>query len=88
MTDETHQPACTREHDFALIVGGVPELTNDIEDALFNAGCDDATLSIRDGRLFMEFSRSSVSIKDAISSAIHDVEAAAIGAEVVRVDPA
>ena len=32
-----------REYDFALILTGVPELTTDVEDGLFQAGCDDAT---------------------------------------------
>jgi len=86
MIEEAIQPGCEREHDFALIVGGVPELTREVEDALFEAGCDDATPSIRYGLLYMEFSRSSASIKDAMISAIHDVEKANIGAEVERVD--
>lgn len=78
--------ACEREHDFALIVGGVTALTPAVEDALFNAGCDDATLSIQYGRLYVEFSRFAPSLKDAILSAIRDVRRAGIGAVVLRVD--
>ena len=63
MNEQTPQ-SCNQEHDFALIVGGVPELTQQVEDALFEAGCDDATLSIQYGRLYMEFSRSAKSLKD------------------------
>ncbi len=74
------------EHDFALIVGGVASLTSKVENALFAAGCDDATLSIRYGLLYVEFSRTAESLKDAILSAIHDVQKAGIGAEVIRVD--
>ncbi len=77
---------CTREHDFALIVSGVPALTTEVENALFNAGCDDATLSVRYGLLYVEFSRTAKSLKDAILCAIHDVQKAGIGAEVIRVD--
>ena len=77
---------CTREHDFALIVNGVPALTAEVENALFKAGCDDATLSIQHGLLYVEFSRAAKSLKDAILSAIHDVQKAGIGAEVIRVD--
>jgi hypothetical protein len=79
-------PECDREFDFALIVGGVPELTTEVENALFEAGCDDATLSILHGLLYMEFSRSARSIEEAILSAIQNVRAAGIGAEVLRVD--
>jgi hypothetical protein len=78
--------SCRREHDFALIVGGVPEMTSDVENALFEAGCDDATLSIQYGLLYVEFSRQSESLKDAILSAIAEVQKAGIGAEVLRVD--
>lgn len=80
------QEQCNAEFDFALVIDGVPELTTDIEDVLFEAGCDDATLTIRYGRLFMEFSRSAPSVKDAILSAIHDVRKAGVGAVVLRVD--
>lgn len=86
MIDEPLQPGCEREYDFALIVAGVPDLTDEVMDALFSAGCDDATPSIRYGLLYMEFSRCATSIKDAIISAIHDVARADIGAAVVRVD--
>lgn len=75
-----------QEYDFALIIGGVNELTQAIEDALFDAGCDDATLSICYGMLYMEFSRPAASLKDAILSAIRHVQKAGIGAEALRVD--
>ena len=77
---------CEKEHDFALIVAGIESLTSDVEDALFNAGCDDATLSIQYGLLYMEFSRRARSLQDAIVSAIHNVQKAGIGAQVLRVD--
>ena len=79
-------PDREREFDFALIVGGVGELSRKVEDALFSAGCDDATLSMRHGRLYVEFSRSARSIEQAILGAIHQVRSAGIGAEVLRVD--
>jgi len=77
---------CKREYDFALILTGVQELTSEVEDALFEAGCDDATLSIQYGFLYMEFSRTAPSLKDAILGAIRDVRKANIGADVWRVD--
>ena len=77
---------CDREYHFDLIVGGVSELTSAVEDALFRAGCDDATVSMQHGRLYIEFSRSAGSLEDAINGAIHDVRKAEIGAEVFRVD--
>jgi len=80
------KPNCEAEYDFALILGGVTELTSSVEDALFNVGCDDATVSMQYGLLYLEFSRSATSLEDAIISAINDVRKANIGAEVLRVD--
>lgn len=82
----TNNPSCEREYDFALILSGVNELTTEVEDALFEAGCDDATLSVQYGLVYMEFSRQAPSLKDAILSAIRDVRKANIGADVWRVD--
>jgi len=83
----TQRATADREYHFALIVGGVPELTTEVEDALFDAGCDDATLSIQHGRLYLEFSRRAKSLEAAILSAIRDVRKAKIvGAYVLRVD--
>lgn len=80
------QQMCEREFDFALVLDGVFELTEAIENALFEAGCDDATLSVQYGRVYMEFSRTAESLKDAILSAIQDVRKANVGADVLRVD--
>jgi hypothetical protein len=74
------------EYDFSLVIGGIPELTTEIEDKLFEAGCDDATLSIQHGHLYAEFSRQAESLKDAILSAIRDVAKAKVGAQILCVD--
>lgn len=84
----TNQEAnnCEREYDFALIVSGVPELSEHMMDTLFEAGCDDATPSIQYGLLYLEFSRSAVSLQDAIISAIRDVMKSGLPVRVLRVD--
>jgi hypothetical protein len=74
------------EYDFTLVLTGVAELTTEVEDRLFEAGCDDATLSMRCGRAYLTFSRRAPSLKDAILSAIRDVRKAEVGADVLRVD--
>lgn len=78
--------SCEREHDFALVLSGVHDLTPEVMNALFEAGCDDATPSLRFGRIYLTFSRSAPSLKNAILSAIRDVRCAQIGADVDRVD--
>jgi len=76
-----------REHDFTLVLAGIPDLTEDVENALFEAGCGDGTISFRSGRIFVTFSRQAASLKDAVISAIGDVQKANIGADIIRVDP-
>lgn len=78
--------SCECEHDFTLILSGVSDLTTPIEDAFFEAGCSDATLSMRSGRAFLTFSRTASSLKEAILRAVRDVRAAGVGADVLRVD--
>ena len=74
------------EHDFALVLSGVTELTQEVQDALFEAGCDDATISVRAGRVYITFSRNGRSAKNAILTAIQNVKNARVGADVLRVD--
>jgi len=80
------KPAGEREHEFALVLTGVSKLTPELTNALFEAGCDDATPSIRSGRMYLTFSRQAPSVKDAIFGAIRDVKKANIGLEVLRID--
>jgi hypothetical protein len=74
------------EHEFTLILDGISELGPSIVDALFEAGCDDATLSSCDGVVSMDFDRIAPTMQDAVVSAIQDVRKANIGARVVRVE--
>ncbi len=84
MPTDNQQPE--REYDFALVATGVPELTDAAMNALFEAGCDDATPSIQRGVLYLEFSRTAPSLKDAILSAIRDVQRSRLPVQVVQVD--
>lgn len=75
-----------REHEFDLVLGGVSDLTEEMVDAIFEAGCDDATPSLRSGRVFLKFTRRAPSLKDAVIEAICQVRRANIGARVLHVD--
>jgi hypothetical protein len=77
--------ACDPEHEFILILSNVPALTPEIENALFEAGCDDGTVGMQFGRMAIDFTRSAPTLKDAILSAIRDVQKAKIGARIDRV---
>jgi hypothetical protein len=44
-----------REYEFILTLSGVPELTREVLDALYESGCDDALIGMRDGVPCAEF---------------------------------
>jgi hypothetical protein len=75
------------EHEFILTVDGIPDLSCEVVDALFDAGCDDATIMMRGGKVSMGFTRSAPTMKEAILSAIADVRKAGIGAQVIEAVP-
>ncbi len=59
------------EHNFTLIIDG------DVDaklDALFEAGCDDATFGAVDGTYYAVFDREAPTFDMAVSSAISDIE--------------
>lgn len=76
-----------QEYEFTLILSGVKELTSEVLDALYEVGCDDALVGMRDGVAFADFSRTADSLREALLSAIRDVEAAGIGARVEHIEP-
>lgn len=70
-----------KSHHFTLIVDG-PDL-EEVLDALFEAGCDDALVGSTDGILYLDFDREAESTESAILSAIADVESVP-GVKVIR----
>lgn len=73
-----------RKYQFTLILKGSPELTEEIADRLFEAGCDDGTPGTCDGEFSIDFHRTANSLEEAINSAIANVKSA--GHEVERVE--
>ena len=74
-------------YNFRLILDNVPSITCEIEDALYEAGCDDGILGQVEGITFIEFDREAMSYEDAVLSAINDVNRSACSATVSRVGP-
>ena len=70
---------------FTLEVSGIDTGHENYEDALFEAGCDDALVALVNGAMFLDFHRDGSSFEDAVKSASRDVELA--GGKVVRVIP-
>jgi hypothetical protein len=75
-----------RNHKFTLILSGVSDLTPELADALYEATGGDIEFNLRNGVAFLEFDRSAPTLRDAITSAIRDVEGAEVGVRVVRVE--
>jgi hypothetical protein len=73
------------EHDFILVFDGVPDLTDEVADALYEAGCDDGTFMMTSGLMYGAFHRVAPHMNDAVAGAIRDVRKADIGARFVRV---
>ena len=66
------------EYEFTLVLEGITDFSPSTMDALFEAGCDDATVSRHGDMVEMDFDRSAPSLRDAVISAIADVQKAGI----------
>ena len=70
--------------EFTLVVRDVAEMTDALANALYDAGCDDATVGSSGGAARVSFSRDAATLQDAIQSAVRDVRRA--GCEIARVE--
>lgn len=70
-------------YSFVLAVEGADILTDRAQDALFEAGCDDATFGRSEGVQTGQFDREASDFADAVASAIKAIESAVPGARVV-----
>jgi hypothetical protein len=73
-----------KKYEFTLILKGSLELTEEIADELFAAGCDDGTPGTSSGVFSIDFHREAATLEAAINSAISNVKSA--GYEVERVE--
>jgi hypothetical protein len=71
-------------YQFTLILSGVAEITPELADALFASTGGDIEFNLRNGVAYLEFDRAAPTLRDAVSSAIAQVESA--GVRVVRVE--
>lgn len=72
---------------FTLVLSGISEPDEWFENALFEAGCDDALLSFRNRIGYLDFDRSADDFEKSILSAIHDVESIHSSIMVVAAEP-
>lgn len=74
-------------HHFILVLSDIEEPTPEIEDALYNAGCDDALIVFRNRVLFLVFDRETTCFEIAIFSAIENVTSSGIEAGISHIEP-
>lgn len=72
-------------HRFTIIAADLDPQAEDFGERFFEAGCDDATISVQKGAIILEFGRDARTFGGALISAIANVRAA--GAKVVHVEP-
>lgn len=65
-----------RLFNFICILKNAEEITINLEDSLFEAGCSDALVSYRNGDIYLEFDREAESIEQAVISALQQFKAA------------
>jgi hypothetical protein len=70
-------------YDFDVILAGLSEISDELAERLFGAGCDDGTPCSSEGQAWIGFRRQAESLEAAIRSAIADVQKA--GCTVARV---
>jgi hypothetical protein len=74
-------------HEFTLVIETQAGFEEGLEDAMFEAGCDDATLSFRKGIAYLDFDREAKDLEAAIISAILQVEQTGLNIWVKRAEP-
>lgn len=73
------------QFEFSLVIAGLDPNDDAFEDQLYDAGCDDALVSVVKGSVVIDFTRTAKNFVHAVGSAIQDVREA--GARVIRVEP-
>src|ERR1051326_7892442 len=58
--------------EFSIIASGLDPEAEGFADRFFEAGCDDATISVQKGHIILDFAREALSVEDAICSAVDD----------------
>jgi hypothetical protein len=74
-----------KTYDFTLVLADISDMSDDQGDALFEAGCDDGTIVTRDEHVYVDFTRESPSLEQAINTAAADVERAGFRVDHVEV---
>jgi hypothetical protein len=72
---------------FTVVLGGLREISDDLAEALFEAGCDDGSPWSSQGVAAVAFDREAASFEHAVRSAIADVQKAGCRVAWVKIEP-
>jgi hypothetical protein len=72
---------------FTVILAGLDEISDDLAEALFEAGCDDGSPWSSRGVAAVGFDREAESFEQAVRSAIADVQKAGCHVAWVKIEP-
>jgi hypothetical protein len=72
---------------FTVVLGGLREISDDLAEALFEAGCDDGSPWSSEGVAAVAFDRQAESFEHAVRSAIADVQKAGCRVAWVKIEP-
>ena len=71
-------------YHFSILIRDASRHTDNLEDRLFKAGCDDALLCFHNNAVYLEFDRTAPDAKTAIHSALENIRAAGFSDLVVQ----
>jgi len=75
-----------KTYEFDVVLKDVADVTDDLADTLFAAGCDDGTPAGCDGVVWVHFDRQAPSLEEAIHSAVAHVKAAGLAVAKVELE--
>ncbi len=74
-------------YHFTVVLAGLGEISDDLAEALFEAGCDDGSPWSSQGVAAIGFDREAESFEHAVRSAIADVQKAGCHVAWVKIEP-
>jgi hypothetical protein len=76
-----------KTHSFTLVFEGqFDDLSDDLVNAVWEAGCDDSHISLRQGTLRIAFDREAPSYWAALLSAVADIERTGLGLDLAIIE--
>jgi hypothetical protein len=73
---EDYSHSAEQLFEFTVYLAKVSEMTDEVAEKLYEAGCDDGLVGSSEGRSYVTFSREAASQREAIGSALGDIKKA------------